>query len=191
MSLDYKVTDNFTKVLNRHTFKAGIVYQKDRTDQNNWGGTATNGSFNFGLDSANPGDYNYQFANLAQAISTRSRRPRRTPMGRWVYNQARVVFYGHLEGEAEPDPGLGRALQLILQGGRITTPMGQSATFNPALWNPSQAVKLYGYAPSGKAVNPLTGALVPLVHAGADRTWFGQHRQWILGYRAKRHSASI
>lgn len=162
---DYNGADNFTKVLNRHTFKAGIVYQKARTDQNNWGGTATNGSFNFGLDSANPGDYNNQFANLATGDFDTFTQAPSNPMGRWVYNQLEWYFMDTWKVRPNLTVDVGVRFSEYFEGTYYDA-FGHSATFNPALWNPSQAVKLYGYAPGGMAINPLTGAIVPGVLRG-------------------------
>lgn len=161
---DYQVSDNFTKIFERHTLKAGATFQIDRKDQDMYGGSAHAGAFQFSRDSQNPGDTDYQYANfLTGSFQTFQQ------IQKWV--QARYLFH---QGEwYVMDTWKARRNLTLDVGLRFSVfqpcyeKWGQLATFDAALWNPAKAVKLYGYAPGGKAVDPATGILYPSFMRGA------------------------
>lgn len=57
----WDITNNTTKVLGSHTFKAGIYMQYSQKDQTAF--TSVNGDIWFDRDSSNPGDTNWAFSN--------------------------------------------------------------------------------------------------------------------------------
>jgi hypothetical protein len=162
---DYQITDNFTKVFSRHTLKVGGVYQRDRNDQDRLPGVPTAGSFNFTVDSVNPGDYDYSYANMLAGGFNTFTQAKGDPEGRFVFNQAEwyVMDTYKLKPNLTLDLGLRFSLYM---GGTYYDTKGQSVTFSRELWNPTKVVKLYGYASGGMAVDPTTGLLYPGILRG-------------------------
>jgi TonB-dependent Receptor Plug Domain. len=155
---DYQFTDNFTKVMARHTFKAGGTYQIDRKDQDPWGGTTHNGQFQFNADAANPGDYDYQFATLLGGGFNTFAQIKKVIEGRFIFHQGE--WWVMDTWKVKPNLTLDLGLRFsVLQP--TYDSKGQQATFSKDLWNPAKVVKLYGYASNNRAVDPTTGFFYP------------------------------
>jgi len=155
---DYQITDNFSKVLTRHTIKVGGVFQMDRKDQDPWGGTSYPGNFQFSRDAQNPVDTDYQYANFLTGGYQTFQQVSKAIIGRFVFKQAEwwVMDTWKVRPNLTLDLGLRfSAFQPTYDS------FGQQGLFNKALWDPSKTVKLYGYAAGGKAVDPTTGKIYP------------------------------
>src|SRR5215469_6201563 len=164
---DYSVIDGVTKVYKSHTFKAGIdtkfIYTKNG-DSGNFGG-----NFSFQTDTNNPLDSGYAYANALlgnfRTYSESTSRPRQ-------FDYSRIV-----EWYAQDTWKVARRLTLDY-GMRFTirwpdwNPVGQISGFDPARYDPAQAVTLYrpvlNSAGVRVALNPLTNQLAPAVLIGAE-----------------------
>ncbi|MEA2874384.1 MAG: hypothetical protein QOH67_4366 [Hyphomicrobiales bacterium] len=159
----FTLTDNLTKVLGKHTIKAGFAYTRSRSYKGNQG-SAFSGQFQFGRDVNNPLDANYGYANAI--------------LGN---------FDSYLESSARPGADFrAGALEEYVQDSwrvnrRLTLEFGMRFTswipwhqrsdiesgFDPKSWDPSKASSLYtpGLNSAGTrvAINPATGAQLPAV----------------------------
>src|SRR6202011_2951914 len=63
----FTLSDNLTKVLGKHTIKAGFVFTRSRSYKGNQG-SAFSGNFQFGKNVNNPLDTNYGYANAILGI---------------------------------------------------------------------------------------------------------------------------
>lgn len=159
---NYNFADNVAKVMRRHTIKAGIMFELDRKDQD--GSASYAGNFNFNRDSTNPSDTDYQFANMLMgSFNTYSQIPRRIE-GRYIYRN--VEWYAEDTWKARPNLTVDVGLRFHYVGPGYDA-HGQMSTFDPARWDRTKTVKLYGYASGNKAVDPLTGVLYPSLLRGA------------------------
>ena len=157
---DYSITDNFSKVLTRHTFKLGGTFQLDRTDQSRWGGVPTNGAFNFTQDAVNPGDYDYQYATMLTGGFNTFTQSKKDPEGRFVFHQ--VEWWAMDTWKVTPTLTLDLGMRFSLyRGVSYYDTKGQSVAFSRDLWDPKQTVRLFGYAPGSKAIDTATGLLYP------------------------------
>lgn len=155
---DYSITDNFTKVMTRHTFKAGGTYQIDRKDQDPWNGSTHNGSFQFNQDSSNPGDYDYTYATFLTGGFNTFSQIKKVVEGRYVFHQAEWWVMDTWKVKPNLTLDLGMRFSVFQP---TYDSKGQQATFSRDLWDPSKAVKLYGYASGNRAVDPTTGLFYP------------------------------
>jgi hypothetical protein len=164
---DYSVVDGVTKIYKGHTFKAGIDIKATFTKNGDGGNFG--GNFAFTTDTNNPSDTGYGYANALlgnfRTYQESTSRPRQ-----FDYN--RVV-----EWYAQDTWRVSRTLTLDY-GMRFTVrwpdwnPLGQVSAFDPALYNPSQKVRLYAPVLNSAgvrvALNPLTNQLAPAVLIGAE-----------------------
>jgi hypothetical protein len=166
-STDFSISDNVTKVLGKHTFKAGISIYRERMWKGD-PGTAYSGNFAFGHDVNNPLDTGYGYSNaMAGIFDTYTESQNRT---RADYRE--ISFEEFVQDSWK----VSRRLTLEL-GVRLTTrlPWRQvnniMAGFNPNAWTSAQRPVLYapGINASGVrvAVDPTTGAQLPAVYIGA------------------------
>jgi hypothetical protein len=166
-SPDYTFTDNFTRIFSRHTLKIGFFYELDRKDQDTFGGTSHAGRFSFTRDSQNPGDTDYQFANLLTGAFQTFDQVDKVRQGRYVWHETEA--YVSDTWKVKPNLTLDYGVRIYnMEPGYDAR--SQIATFNPAFWDPAKAVSLYSRAVvGGRAVtiNPLTGATVPNYLLGA------------------------
>ena len=163
----FTLTDNLTKVLGKHTLKAGFTFTRSRSYKGNQG-SAFSGNFQFGRDVNNPLDANYGYANAVlgnfDTYTESSARP------------GADFRAGALEEYVQDSWKVSKRLTLEI-GMRFTTwiPWYQRSNiesgFDPKSWNPANASVLYtpGLNSAGTrvAVNPLTGAQLPAVYIGA------------------------
>lgn len=164
----FTVSDDVTKIVGAHEFKAGVRLQHALYNQyHQAGGNAFPGSFAFGTDSANPLDSGYAYANAILGVydtyTEATNRVDYAPITR-IYE-----WYARDHWKATS------RLTLDL-GVRFTWALPQSpnnnnaGNFVPYLYNASQAPTLYRPAVVNGAkvtINPITGAIVtPSVLAG-------------------------
>jgi hypothetical protein len=162
-------TGSLAKTLAGHTLKAGTYIERWRAmkgEEANFAGTLA-----FGSDSNNPGDTGYAYSNaLIGTLANYTESNQRPP----VYE-----YTTSAEWYLEDSWRVSRRLTLDLGvrfgwGQPWHSVQNLEASFVPALWNPQQAVKLIGptmATVAGKstrmALDPYTGAILPLVDLGA------------------------
>ena len=154
------VNDNLTKVLDKHTLKFGMFYQRSRKDQPAWGNY--NGQFNFdscitsasvselNCDASSVGSGNpYASALLGafRGFDQTSSRPR----GFFRYNQ--LEFYAQDTWKATSRLTLDYGVRFAWIPPQYDA-KNQVAVFNPALYDPSQAVRIYNPAVGGGVYDP-------------------------------------
>jgi len=163
----FTISDNITKVLGKHSIKAGIAITRSRAWKGNQG-SAFSGNFAFGKDVNNPLDSGYGYSNALLGVfdtyTESSARP------------AADFRSGAFEEFVQDSWKINRRLTLEF-GIRLTSwipwhqRQGLESGFNPMTWNPANASKLYapGLSSTGVrvAVNPVTGAQLPAVYIGA------------------------
>ena len=163
----FTVSDNITKVLGKHSIKAGVVFTRSRAWKGNQG-SAFSGNFAFGKDVNNPLDSGYGYSNALLGVfdtyTESSARP------------AADFRSGAFEEYVQDSWKVNRRLTLEY-GIRLTSwipwhqRQGLESGFDPMSWVPANASKLYapGLSSTGArvAVNPLTGAQLPAVYIGA------------------------
>jgi hypothetical protein len=181
----FDYTDNLTKVVGNHMFKAGIYYERVRYYS---GARGTNwGSFDFSSDTSNPLDTGYAYSNALIG-----------------------VFRSYQESNTRVETnGRGNTLNWFVQDSwkvthRLTLDLGmrfswytpysdthnQDASFLPNAYNPAQAPRLYyPTLVSGKrmGIDTATGTIVPALLIGAfvpgtGNTANGMVREGTPGY---------
>lgn len=161
----YDITDNVTKVLGRHTMKAGIYLHKSLKDQTAF--TSVNGDIWFDNNTQNPGNTNWSFSNallgnfdrLAQSNTVLNGQYRSWNIewfvqDNWRVNNKLTIDYGIRFYIIQPqyDAAL------------------QTSSFNPALYDSgSRAVLIQPARVDGVnvGINPVTGAQVPNALVGS------------------------
>jgi hypothetical protein len=158
----YNATDNVTKVLGKHTLKAGVDVGTDEYLQINHNRV---GTFTFSQDASNPNDTNWPYANAvlgvidnySQVTQLLNYDPR-TNAAEWYYQDTWKPFHN-----LTIDAGIRNSWALAQR-------LKRGNNFIPQLFNASQAPTLYtyGFNSSGvlSAVNPATGTTYPKSYAG-------------------------
>jgi hypothetical protein len=155
------LTDNVTKLLGKHTLKAGIFIERSRKDQSSWGNA--NGTFNFsgndntqqsmGMQTGDP----YANALLGYFTSFQQQNARQ----RGYYRYSNVEFF--LQDTYKVLPRL--TLDLGMRFAWVqpqNDALNQVSYFDADAFDSAKAVRLYMRVPdgSGKAFDPGTGAVV-------------------------------
>ena len=163
----FTIADNITKVVGKHTFKAGLDFYISRMWKGN-PGTAFSGNFTFGHDVNNPFDTGYGYSNALLGV-----------FDTYTESQKRIGadFREKAYEEYVQDSYRANKRLTFELGVRFTTRLpwyqrsNLMAGFSPAAWNPAQASVLYTPAINSAgvrvAVNPLTGAQLPAAYIGA------------------------
>jgi hypothetical protein len=158
-------TESVTKIWGSHQIKAGIFLERDRMFKGFRG--ANNGSFDFSRDVNNPFDTNYAYSTALlgyfRTYTESTSRPgpdMRSTLFEWYLqdswrvNRKLTLDYGLRFGAYTP----------------LWTPNLQASSFDPSIYNRSQAPLLFQPAlnPQGvrSALNPLTGQYFPAVQIG-------------------------
>jgi carboxypeptidase family protein/TonB-dependent receptor-like protein len=158
--------DNVTKVLNKHTFKFGVFYQRNRKDQISWGNS--NGQFSFNNCPTSDSPSNCTNASqttgmayasaLLGAFSSFSQSSTR-PVGHFRYNQ--LEFYGQDTWRITPRLTLDYGMRFAWIPPQWDK-SNQVAIFNPSLYDPAKAVRLYTPAAGGGVYDPASpGTTIP------------------------------
>ena len=167
------ITDNVTKVIGTHTVKAGLFVEHGIKYQ-----TATadvNGTYNFALDSANPGDTGWGYANALLGNFDTYTQASKFLNGAYHYNN--YEWYVQDSWKFRPNLTFNFGLRM-----EVLPPWFEEhnnvASFEPGMYDPKQAVALFQpYCSNGAAScsgttrvarNPLTGALLPSAFIGTE-----------------------
>jgi hypothetical protein len=144
--------DNVSKVWGKHLVKTGLFFQRSRKDQ------AAGGSMNiqFSNNTSNPNNAGHPFANaLLGNFNTYSQPQRDIFQGQ--YRNTNIEWYLQDNFKLFPRLTLDYGLRFYWVQPQYDARL-QAGYFNPALYNPSKAVRLY--RPAG-GDNKVTGAYDP------------------------------
>jgi hypothetical protein len=150
------VNDNLTWVKGNHTLKFGLFYQRSRKDQIAWGNS--NGQFSFSNcpTSSDPSGCSDNLSGMAYAsallgeFSNFSQSSTR-PIGFFRYNQ--LEFYGQDTWKITPRLTFDYGMRFAWIPPQFDA-KNQVAIFNPSLYNPANAVRLYMPAVGGGVYDP-------------------------------------
>lgn len=148
--------DNVTWVKQNHSLKFGVFYQRNRKDQIAWANS--NGQFNFSNcpTSSDPAGCSDPLSGMAYAsallgeFSTFAQSSGR-PIGFFRYNQ--LEFYGQDTWKVTPRLTFDYGMRLVWIPPQYDA-KNQLAIFNPSLYDPAKAVRLYTPAVGGGVYDP-------------------------------------
>ncbi len=162
----FDFTDNLSKVVGAHTVKAGFYIQRSRKDQTAF--TSANGNIFFDArDPANDGDSNWAFSNALLGNFQRLQQSNIIRNGKYRYTNAE--WYLQDNWKIRPNVTLDYGMRFYYIQPQYDAKL-QTASFNPALWNPALAALLYQKVSvngQNRARNPITGELAPPALVGA------------------------
>ena len=154
-----------TKVIGSHVLKAGAFYEQATKTQSPF--ADVNGSLSFDQDSQNPGDTGWAFSNTLLGNYRYFTQISNYEVPRYRYNN----YEGYLQDTWKLRPNLTMTYGVRLS---IMGPLYEIgnlvSSFNPATFDPKQAVTLYQPAlvnGARVALNPLTGQTAPALLIGA------------------------
>ncbi|MFB3778456.1 MAG: carboxypeptidase regulatory-like domain-containing protein [Bryobacteraceae bacterium] len=139
--------DNLSKVFARHTLKAGLYIENSLKRTTAW--TYDNGVYYFNRDSLNPGDANWDFANALLGTFRYFEQADAQRIGYYVSRN--FEWYIQDNWKLRPNLTLDFGMRFVLMPNMYDR-KNQLAGFNPAMYDPSQQVRLLQ-----KAWNPATG----------------------------------
>lgn len=163
------ISDNVTKVIERHTLKGGIYMQRSRKDQT--GFSAANGSYNFGNDNSNPLDTGFGFANAAVGVFSTFSQSNSYLNG--MYRYTNLEGYIQDTWKVTQRLTLDYGLRMAWYQPQFDAAL-QTSTFVPTSFDPTKIPILYrpvlcATCPGGKgAVDPTSGAIVSSALTGAE-----------------------
>lgn len=158
----YTISDSLSKVMSKHSLKAGIYLEHTGKIQYGSGGANYRGSFNFGRDPNNPYDSGHGFANALLGNFASYSEGQRVIMDNWFWT-AEWYFQDNwrITGRLSLDLGM-RFYRIRPEQDTYYTLSG----FDPSSYSLRDAPRLYypGFGPDGKriAVDRLTGATAPV-----------------------------
>ncbi|MBO0721527.1 MAG: carboxypeptidase regulatory-like domain-containing protein, partial [Blastocatellia bacterium] len=169
----HTVTDNLTKVWGNHTIKTGIYFQRASNRRTSF--TDVQANINFGNDANNPFNTGYPFANALLGIFNTYQQASVKLNNDFVYNN----IEGYIQDTWKITPRLTLDYGIRLSYYQpIYDQEGQLGFFNPELFDPAKAVRIYAPVcvnnspcPSGanrRAIDP--AALVPGFMPTANNT---------------------
>jgi len=150
-------TDNITKVVGKHTLKAGIFIERNRKDQSSWGNA--NGTYNFSSTDSNQtmnaGD---PYANALLGYFTSFQQSSSRPRGFYRYTNVEFFLQDNFKVTHRLTLDYGMRFSWVQPQFDANN---QVVYFDKDAWDPSKAVRLYKPTPTGgMAYDPLTGAQV-------------------------------
>jgi hypothetical protein len=154
-------TDNITKVLGKHTMKAGIFVERNRKDQSSWGNA--NGTFSFDSGDSNlPAGLNTgdPYANaLLGDFTSFQQQPNRL---RGLYRYTNLEFFVQDNFKVTHNLTLDYGMRFSWVQPQYDANNNVSY-FDPKAYDPAQAPRLYYpyNADRSKGWDPVTGAQVP------------------------------
>ncbi len=174
------VAGSVTKIVGRHTLKAGAYVNHSYKAQNVGTSASFQGNVNFGNDSTNILDSGFGYANAALGVFTQYTQASAFIEGDMVYNQIEGFVQDNWKVNSRLTLDYG--LRLVNQGPQYDI-NGTASNFFPAMWKASAAPVLYiagcnngAAACSGNArnaLNPLTGQVVSAVGAANTQALIG------------------
>ncbi len=156
--------DNVTKVIGKHTIKAGFYYEYAVKTENAF--KPYNATIDFGRDPNNPGDTNWAFSNALLGSFLSYQQINADPLPSYPYKN--FEFYGQDTWKATSKLTINYGLRVNFIIPFHDT-LGLMSNFEYSKFNPSQAVIFYQptIVNGAKAArNPLTGAILPAVYIG-------------------------
>jgi hypothetical protein len=158
------IADNFSKILSRHTIKAGLLINRQARETVT--NTLSRGSINFGRDVNNPLDTGYAFSNAALGIYTNYSEASARPFRKFYFNS--VEWYLQDSWRATKRLTIEAGLRFSIIDPPRTD--GQLAAFDFSQWNRSAQPALIRPGLNGTTrvgVHPVTGAFFPAAVIGA------------------------
>jgi hypothetical protein len=132
------LSGSLTKLMGRHTAKTGLYYHHSLKPQSSFG--ANNGDIIFNNDAANPFDTGFSYANAAIGVYNSYQQASRYAIGNYVYNN--VEWYLQDNWKVTDRLTLDYGMRFYWIQPQYDTE-GQTATFLPDQFDPSQAPRLY------------------------------------------------
>lgn len=161
----FEFTDNLSRMVGKHQFKAGIYIQRQRKNQNAY--SSVEGQISFGRDANNPGDTNWAFSNALLGNFQSLQQYNTVLNGKYRFTN--TEWYVSDSWKALRKLTIEYGMRFYIVQPQYEAGL-QTSSFNPALWNPAQSAVLYreGVNAQGQAaaVNPLTGAFFPVAYVG-------------------------
>lgn len=158
-------SDNLIKIAGKHTFRFGFNSENRWTHSANLG-AKWRGAYNFNSDSSNPMDTGDGYSNALMGVFDQYQET--NTLAHSLYRINTLEFY--VQDTWHPTPRL--TLDIGMRFYHLPPQAAQDPTaagFNPALYNPANAPKLYlPYIQNGKyyAQDPANGSLFPSVLIG-------------------------
>jgi len=169
----FDFVDNLSKVWGNHVIKLGFFAQRSRKDQSAGGSMA----MQFSNNVANTNNAGHPYANaLLGNFETLSEPQKSIFQGQYRYTN--LEWYVQDNFRLNKKLTLDYGIRFYVMTPQYDTRL-QASYFNPALWDPKKAVRLYQPAPGSKAVdslNPsvlLPGYLATRIIPGSGDPWNG------------------
>ena len=133
----FDIYDNFSKVLNTHTFKAGFYYQRSRKDQ----AAGNSASMNFSHNVNDPNNAQHPYANALLGNFNTYNQPN-IGVFQGQYRSTNVEWYAQDNWKVNNRLTLDYGMRFSLIYPQYDKRQ-QDYYFVPEKWNPAQAVRLY------------------------------------------------
>jgi hypothetical protein len=130
--------DNLTKVAGAHTFKVGVYYQRASNESNSQ--TNVDSNLDFSNSATNPLNTGYPFANALLGVYTSYTQASSKPVASYFYYDLSV--YAQDTWKVRPTLTLDLGVRLS-HFEPYYNRLGDGAYFDPALYDPAQAPRLY------------------------------------------------
>ncbi|HEV3198615.1 MAG TPA: TonB-dependent receptor [Bryobacteraceae bacterium] len=163
------ISDNLTKVWEKHTIKGGVYIQRSRKDQTSFANA--NGSYNFGDNPSNPYDTGFGLSNALLGVYNTFSQASNYINGQYRYTNAE----GFLEDtwKIAPTVTLDYGMRAAYYQPQYDASL-QASTFVPSLYDRSKAPRLYlpaitpGTTTGRSAYDPVTNTYLPSFDIGLE-----------------------
>jgi hypothetical protein len=169
----FDFVDNLSKVWGRHLVKLGFFAQRSRKDQS----TGASMSILFSNNALNPGNTGHPLANALLGNFDTFTEPQK-PLFQGQFRYSNFEWYIQETFKVSKKLTADYGIRFYVMTPQYDTRL-QAAYFNPALWDPGKAVRLYRPAPNNKAFDPLNpsvllpGYLATRIVPGSGDPWNG------------------